>query len=501
MAFSIMLYALIGVVFLLLSLGGIGAAIVGVQFGRGEDIARLTLGGLFTNGVVLSLLLGVGPRAAFSDSALRRYPLKPTARLLVRHFLALLDPLWPLLLAVALGIAAGFAALGVGSIFLGVPAALLFIISNYLATVALLSIVDRLLEYRAGATVLSVVGLALVSLSGFVVPLVAEPSNQGWVDGLGSLLRYTPPGLAASLLNGPAPQVALFDLLALAGWSCAFVMILVGLERRPARARASRSSKLSWETPYDLVAGLFGKSYGPLVAKSLRYHLRCNRVRFNLAITPLMLGAIGNMFLRDGSAENSFILTIAVFFYGGIVSTGAVTLNHFGYDDAGIRRYAVLPITFEYSLRAASFASLLIGGMALPPGLLLWALINRVSYEPVMAVVLLLSGVAGLFFFNALSLWSSVLSPKRVDFNSIVGNQLSVGGNLVLIGGTGVAFGLAFFIMQRSGFEKIMNYWWVFLVMAAGCAGFYRVSLGLVTGVLRSRRERLIEVIAGGSRN
>ncbi|HKY05652.1 MAG TPA: hypothetical protein VJQ56_12220, partial [Blastocatellia bacterium] len=271
--------------------------------------------------------------------------------------------------------------------------------------------------------------------------------------------------------------------------------------RSPRRARAFRYAKISWETPYDLVAGLFGKGYGPLVAKSLRYHLRCNRVRFNLAFTPLMLGAIGNMFLRDGSAENSFILTIAVFFYGGIVSTGAVTLNHFGYDDAGIRRYAVLPITFDYSLRAASFASLVIGGLAIPPGLVLWALFTRVSYEPVMAVVLLLNGVAGLFFFNALSLWSSVLSPKRVDFNSIVGNQLSLGGNLVLIGGTSVAFGLAFFFMQRRGFEKIISYWWVFLFLGAVCIILYAVSLSLITRLLRSRRERLIEVIAGGSRN
>ncbi len=43
--------------------------------------------------------------------------------------------------------------------------------------------------------------------------------------------------------------------------------------------------------------------------------------------------------------------------------------------------------------------------------------------------------VAGLLFLNSLGVWITLFNPRRGNYSSVMGNDLSLGGNVVLIGG------------------------------------------------------------------
>ena len=56
-----------------------------------------------------------------------------------------------------------------------------------------------------------------------------------------------------------------------------------------------------------------------------------------------------------------------------------------------------------------------------------------------MPAMLLCSGLTGLFVLNALGIWVTLFNPRKGNYNSNFGNDLSLGGNIVLIGGMLVA--------------------------------------------------------------
>src|SRR5262245_34382211 len=146
------LYLLGGSVALLVAFGGLGAAIVDYDFDQGGSVARWTLTALFINGIGLSLMFGVGTQEAFSEEALRRYPVRARERFVIRQIIGLLDPIWAFVAVGALGLAVGFSWLGKGTIILGLPATALFIAASYLTTVCLLSFIGRIMRSRAAST-------------------------------------------------------------------------------------------------------------------------------------------------------------------------------------------------------------------------------------------------------------------------------------------------------------------------------------------------------------
>jgi hypothetical protein len=91
-ALFFLLYVLLAIFGLFFVLGGFGAAVAGVQLGEGEAITRGVLTGLLVSAITTSLFFGIGSRAAFSDAALRRFPLSSTERLAVASPHRLFDP-------------------------------------------------------------------------------------------------------------------------------------------------------------------------------------------------------------------------------------------------------------------------------------------------------------------------------------------------------------------------------------------------------------------------
>lgn len=488
-------------IFLFSSLGGFSAAILGVKIGHAETITRWILSSVFLGGILASLVLGVGPQAAFSETVLRRYPLTSTVRLIVRHLIGLLDPTWILLIAVVLGLAIGLATLGIGSFFIGLPTVLLFIIVTYLTSMVLLTLINRMLQYRSGTTILSGIVLGLFAISAMVGPFVFHSNNPVWAQSLDRALQFLPPGIVAALLTVPTFMTGLFGVLMLIVWCAISANTLRALERRPV-VRVVVVDKISWENPYDWLANLFGPTYAPLVGKFLRYYLRCNRVRYSLIVTTVIMAFFGGLYGQHNGPQGTLGLTIGFFFYAGLTSTATMTLNQFGYDDGGIRRYSCLPINFIIVLRTASFASLLVGGLVILPALTLWIFFSGVSFEWPMLPILVGSSITGFFFFNTIGLWITILSPKKIQFHSIMDrNQLSGLGMLVMFIGAGLMMILIAILTNNISLSVILNYWLITILPVVFSILLYIVSWRFITPQVKARREHIIKAIASANAN
>jgi hypothetical protein len=499
MALFFTLYILGGFTFLFFSLGGLGVAQGAIEMGEGESIARWTLTTLFGNGIGLSFLFGLGTRAAFSEESLRHYPLNSEERFMVRHAIGLLDPVWSIVVAGAFGLAVGLAWTGLGSIVTGLPAVVLFVVVNYLATAVLLSIAGIVVGTRTGTALFSALMILLVSFGPLAIAsLVAARRFDVWLT-IDQLLQLSPPGAAAAMMSGDGSLKILGGAGLLFFWCVALVYILMRLERRPRGARSAVSGIIIRSDFIDNLGKLMSGRYGPLVSKSLRYHLRSNLIRFSLITSPVIV-LMGKYLLPWSWQERFFLISLSIFFIMSSATAAALMLNLFGYDNAGIRRYAILPISFADALRAGSMASLLLRAITVFVAFGLWLIFyagESLTWE--MIVMILSIALASLFLFNALGLWTSVFSPKRLIFDAMWNSRLSFGANMVVIIGISAPLWGAIFFGDRIDQDTLTRYWWVSCPILIFCVSFYILSFAAIEGPVKSRRERLINLIAGAS--
>src|ERR1017187_2168412 len=87
-------YLLLAMVAMLLSFVGVGAGVAAIRSGKATFIACVLLGGIFGQAIVASVVLGFGMTAIFSETELRRYPVRSLERRLTRHFIGIVDPYW-----------------------------------------------------------------------------------------------------------------------------------------------------------------------------------------------------------------------------------------------------------------------------------------------------------------------------------------------------------------------------------------------------------------------
>jgi hypothetical protein len=141
-------YLLFVMIAALVGLGGVGAGIVAIQTGKAETMAQVVLSGLFINAVLATILLGFGMSAVFSETELRRYPLRQRERFVARHFLGIVDPFWILVLIVELGLVFGMFLWGRYSPGYGTAAALLLFVCGYLLAGAIGAWIEGLMGTR-----------------------------------------------------------------------------------------------------------------------------------------------------------------------------------------------------------------------------------------------------------------------------------------------------------------------------------------------------------------
>jgi hypothetical protein len=279
----------------------------------------------------------------------------------------------------------------------------------------------------------------------------------------------------------------------------ALLAVLVVLERRPPKTRVVQAAKVAWDSPFDRIGSIFGPQIGPLVAHWLRFYSRHNRFR---TIYPLALPLAASLqfFLgRRLGAVGSFPISLSVFLILGFIGTGQFAVNQFGYVGGGFRRFLLLPTGAATAFRAGSYMFVVLSAALILPAAVLWSLFVPARFDPRAIVMLVAASVTSLFLFHGIGLWTSLLGPRRGNYNQSFGNDLSFAGNIVVIGGMLSLLFLPQLAARQWPNAVTPDYWFVALVAALLAAVFYFTSLHFSTALFRAKRESLMVLLEGKS--
>jgi len=487
-------YLLLVFFLVIFSLGGIGAGIMAVRSGKAHTLAAGVLGGLYFQALLATVLMGFGISAVFADVELRRYPLRALDRQIARHFLGLADPFWFLVAALEVGLAMGLYALGPGSIWLGLVAVLLLLISNYAMAEVVALVVERLVARKGGSAIL-LMGIMCLG----ILPAAAGSLNKTHPELLKPVLRilhYTPPYGAASAMLRPRVE-ALDGLGVIVAWLVGLLAILAALERHPPQARVAQSGALTWEGPWERFGALFGPANAPLVAQWLRFYSRNNRFRtaYPLALPLVAFLAITQAQVAGPKAQ--FANLLGCFALTGFIGTAQFAVNQFGYMGGGFRRYFLLPTDPAALLRTGSYTFLMLSAAVIPLATIAVALLSPIHLDGRMLAMMVGAAVTALFLMHGLALWATLWGPRRGNYKASFGNDLSLLGNVVFIGGLLTLIFAPRVLAKFWAAAVSPESWWAAVAMAPAAAIFYFVSLRNAAAVFRSRREQILAVIEG----
>jgi hypothetical protein len=492
-------YLLLVMFLALLGAGGTGAGMAAIRSGKGAVLAGAMLTGVFAQGLLASVILGFGMATIFSETELRRYPLRANERRFTRHIIGIVDPFWILFLVLDLGIAFGLYLFGAGGFWFGLVAVLLLFVCNYVAARVLGMLVQRLASQKFGAMIM----LALVICIG-MLPSLLQPVLKKYPaiwQGLKGVWQTTPPA-AAGVAMTHLDIGALQALGVIALWTAALFALLILIERRPPKAAAVHDTKIVFEDRMDRLGRIFGPTIGPLVSHWLRFYFRNNRFR---TIYPLALplAAFLLFFLsRQDSSKHSpfggpFSVALAIFGIIGFIGTGQFAVNQFGYVGGGFRRFLLLPTDPAAAFRAGSYMFVSLSGALILPAALLFALFGPIPSNAPMMLMLVGTSVMSLFLFHGIALWTSVLGPRRGNYKQALGNDLSFVGNIVILGGTLGWLFLPQLLIRGDSAALVRSYWWATPALALAAIIFYTVSLRLTTSLFRARREEIMAMMEG----
>jgi hypothetical protein len=488
-------YLLFALVAVLLTAGGFGAGMVAVRSGQAEKVAEIVLGSLFFQAVLGTVIMGFGMNATFSDFELRRYPVGALERRLTRHLIGIVDPFWFLVLALELGLAIGLYAMGAASFFTGVAAVLLLFVCNYLFARVLGTMVDRMMQHKAGGAAM----LALIMAFSFgagQIPIYLK-HNPAAAEAALRVLAYTPPfGAASAMVVGGLRAASGYGLIAV--WMLGLAAVLVVLERRPHERRQKlEKTAIEFSSVFDRPASWFGAEDAPLVAHWLRFYVRNTRFRTITLISLPLVGFLTYNFSRKGAVSGDvFVIALGTF---GITTFGTsrFAVNQFGYVGGGFRRFFLLPSDPAATLRAGSYATLLLGAPLIPLAALGWILLAPVPFDLRKIFMLLCSATAGMFLYHALGLWASIYGARRGNYFGNLGNDLSLFGNLVMIGGMVVFLTLPHLLKRLGPALVSPDYWWWALAPVLATTLAYKISLRAAGRAFTERREGLMAILEG----
>ncbi len=488
---------------LLFAAGGLGTAILSIRSGKAELVAQAVLGGLYLQAIFATVMLGFGMNAVFAEVELRRYPLTLRERRITRHLIGIVDPFWFLVLALELGLGIGLCVIGSFNPVLVLIAILLLFVSNYLlARIVGLSL-ERLVSRKSGSALLVSLVMLLAFLPGTLAPLFVRKKVN--LTALLNVLHWTPPFGAASAmtLSGAAAVQGLAIVLF---WLLALAALLVYLETLPPRVQAAQTTTLTWDSPFDRVGQYFGPRYGPLMAFWFRFYVRNNRFRALYALSlPLVAFLTFNFrhgFARRSAAlapvtsENLFPAALGAIFMVSFLGVSRFSVNQYGYAGHAFRRFFLLPTDASASMRAGSFASIVVGSLLIPVALVLWIIFGG-PFDPRKLVMLAGSAISGLFALNAAGLWVTLYGPRKGNYTSAVGNDMSLMGNLVVIGGMMCAIFVPQILVATLPAAVSPENWWLILPVVAAAIIFYVISLRATAVLFTSRREALLAVVEG----
>jgi hypothetical protein len=192
-------------------------------------------------------------------------------------------------------------------------------------------------------------------------------------------------------------------------------------------------------------------------------------------------------------AGGLFIAAVGAFPIVAFMGTSRIAVNQYGYVGGAFRRFFLFPTDPAASLRAGSYAAVLLGAAMIPPAAILWAVFAPRPLDPRMVLMPVVNAVTVLFWFHGAGLWTSLYGPRRGDYDKSLGNDLSLLGNTVFIGTM-----LACVLLPLAlGTSVSPDNWWLTLPPAALAVAFYVASLRGASAVFPARREKLLAVLEG----
>jgi hypothetical protein len=328
-------------------------------------------------------------------------------------------------------------------------------------------------------------------------PVISK--NARILDAAARLWQSTPPaGAAVAMTQSNLAAWSGLGLILL--WMAALVAVLVVLERRPLKTRVAQTGKVAWESPFDRIGAIFGPQTGPLVAHWLRFYSRHNRFR---TIYPLALPLAAFLQFFYGrqvhAAGGTFTISVSVFLIVGFVGTAQFAVNQFGYVGGGFRRFLLLPTGAATAFRAGSYMFVMLSAALILPAAVLWSLFVPARFDPRVIAMLVAASVFSLFLFHGIALWTSLLGPRRGNYNQSFGNDLSFAGNIVVIGGMLSLLFLPQVVAKQWPNAITPDYWLVAILAALLAAVFYFTSLHFATALFRAKRESLMVLLEGKS--
>lgn len=476
---------------LLSGAAGVGLPLVAINLGGLEAMMRAALGGTFGSALAASVLLGFGTRAAFSDATLRRYPLSTRERFAARQLLGLFEPLWLSVGAVYLGCAVGIGLVGTAPLWRTVPCAILLGIANYLLAGLMLSIVSRAMATRSGSFLLA------VAMHGFIFVVFGVKALALRNDVLASAVELAPPMIAAEMMTARPTRAV--SAVALALWCAGLAAALLFVEARgvPAPGRPSRSPR--WGEAWNRLASLVPGVPAPLGTRALRYYLRNVRVQLGLALSlPFALFLIhGVEAPQEAPLLQAFERALLFIPLTGALTTAGLSLNAFGAEGSGFRRLLVSPCSQVALVRATAAAPVVIGGVYSGVVVPAWMLISRMPIDGRLLLMLLAQSFTVLLLFQALAVWSSVLSPRRLTYGQRFRDEMSAGGYVALIGGCFVALILPVVLRGVVMPGPIVQYWWAPLAALPAAVAVWELTCRSAARAFARRRERVLAVVEG----
>ncbi len=473
----------------LLALGGFGAAAAATRLGKGEFVAQAILLGIFLNASLGAVFLGMGVTPIFSEGWLRRYPISLAGRIVARHLTALLEPVWILVLTLAAGMAWAFWLSGSAFLLLAAPAAALFVVTTYLLACVIARLGTLILSWPAGPFLLLAAGGGLLLMAAVSPAVLARAAvRHGGVVPAASGLALTPPFAAASALASAVPGDAQSGLALLLVWTVGLAGLLIALERVPLHTTIVAGARPERRHPCDTVASVLGPSTAPIAGKLLRDYLRSS-VRFNY---PFALPALALMSSNYEGAPFFFALGVAPTI--GFIATVPMSLNLFGFDGPGFRRYFLLPSRAEDVFRAVAITSLMPGATLNVIALVVWLGVAQAPVERRMIAMLLAAGFGGLLLFHALGLWVTLLAPRRIPYGLAFGNKNSTAANALMMASFVLVFGLPW-ALRPLDITSVLDAWWAAVLLLVAGAAAYLTTVRIGMQVFSSRREQMIALL------
>jgi hypothetical protein len=226
----------------------------------------------------------------------------------------------------------------------------------------------------------------------------------------------------------------------------------------------------------------------------LRFYLRNNRFRMlYLFSMPLAAFLIFNMGHFRNGIGSPFAVAVGIFPIVTFMGTSRIAVNQYGYGGGAFRRFLLFPTDPAASLRAGSYAAVLLGAAMIPPAAILWAVFAPRPFDARMVAMPVINAVTMLFAFHGAGLWTTLYGPRRGNYDKSLGNDMSLAGNVVVIGSM-----LGCMLMPAVlGRALSPACWWMALPPAALGVAFYAASLRGASRAFPGRRERLLAVLEG----